>query len=40
MEVALSALRQVNDPVQVSDTRLEDVHPLVDPLPDDAEPNE
>jgi hypothetical protein len=40
VEVALSALRQVNDPVQVSDSHLEDVHPLVDPLPDDAEPNE
>ena len=41
VEAALSALRPMTgEPVVVSDTRLEEVHPLVDPLPDDAEPNE
>ncbi|MGZ6125387.1 MAG: hypothetical protein ACXWLR_10540, partial [Myxococcales bacterium] len=42
VEVALSALRPVtNEPVQAGgDANVEDVHPLVDPLPDDAEPNE
>lgn len=42
VEVALSALRPVtNEPVQAGgDAHVEEVHPLVDPLPDDAEPNE
>ncbi len=45
VEMALSALHPVsNVPVapraQPSDEHLEEVHPLVDPLPDDAEPNE
>jgi hypothetical protein len=41
VEAALSALRPMtSEAVGVSDARLEEVHPLVDPLPDDAEPNE
>ncbi len=41
VEAALSALRPMtSEAVGVSDARLEEVHPLVDPPPDDAEPNE
>jgi hypothetical protein len=41
VEVALSALKPVSNlPVQASDASLEEVHPLVDPLPDDPEPKE
>ncbi len=41
VEAALSALRPMSsEPVEATDARLEEVHPLVDPLPDDAEPNE
>jgi hypothetical protein len=42
VEVALSALKPVtNEPVQAGrDANVEEVHPLVDPLPDDAEPDE
>ena len=41
VEMALSALKPVSNlPVQGSGANLEEVHPLVDPLPDDAKPNE
>jgi len=39
VEMALNVLRPMTAEEAASDTNLEEVHPLVDPLPDD-EPNE